>query len=208
MTRKPAGRSATLRQAIAQEAARLMVERGIHDFLLAKRKAAERFGVTDAGVLPRNTEIEAALIAHQRLFGQDSHAENLHRLRKAAVQAMSLLAEFQPRLIGPVLTGTATEHADVQLHVFADRAESLTLLLLDRHLPYELVERRLRLQADRPAVSIPGLRFDLDAAVIEVLVFAPDGIRQSPVSPVDGKPMRRANVDEVRALLVGNQALI
>ena len=52
MSRKPAGRSGTLRQAIAQEAARLMVERGIHDFLLAKRKAAERFGVTDIGVWP------------------------------------------------------------------------------------------------------------------------------------------------------------
>ena len=208
MSRKPAGRSGTLRQAIAQEAARLMVERGIHDFLLAKRKAAERFGVTDIGVLPRNTEIEAALIAHQRGFGQDSHDRHLRRLREAALQAMAMLAEFQPRLVGPVLTGTATQHADVQLHVFADRAESLTLLLLDRHLAYELVERRMRLQADRPAVSIPGLRFELDAAVIEVLVFAEDGIRQSPVSPVDGKPMRRANADDVRALLATSQAVI
>ena len=121
---------------------------------------------------------------------------------------MAMLAEFQPRLVGPVLTGTATQHADVQLHVFADRAESLTLLLLDRHLAYELVERRMRLQADRPAVSIPGLRFELDAAVIEVLVFAEDGIRQSPVSPVDGKPMRRANADDVRALLATSQAVI
>jgi hypothetical protein len=28
-----------------------------------------------------------------------------------------------------------------------------------------------------------------------------DGIRQAPVSPVDGKPMRRADVDELEELL-------
>jgi len=33
------------------------------------------------------------------------------------------------------------------------------------------------------------------------VIFGVDGIRQSPVSPVDGKPMRRANLEEVEALL-------
>jgi hypothetical protein len=32
-------------------------------------------------------------------------------------------------------------------------------------------------------------------------VFPTDGIRQAPVSPVDGRPMRRANALEVEALL-------
>ena len=38
-----------------------MAEHGVRDFLFAKRKAAERFGVVDSSVLPRNTEIEEAL---------------------------------------------------------------------------------------------------------------------------------------------------
>ena len=51
-------RSDNLRRALAQEAARIMAEHGIQDFRIAKRKAAERFGVTERRVLPRNTEIE------------------------------------------------------------------------------------------------------------------------------------------------------
>ena len=41
-------RAENLRRALAQEAARIMSEHGIRDFLTAKRKAAERFGVTEA----------------------------------------------------------------------------------------------------------------------------------------------------------------
>ena len=50
-----------------------MAQHGIHDFLTAKRKAAERFGVTDASALPSNTEIEAALAEYQRLFDAGAH---------------------------------------------------------------------------------------------------------------------------------------
>ncbi len=49
-----------------------MAEHGVSDFLFAKRKAAERFGVTDHAVLPKNVEIEEALVEYQRLFGGDS----------------------------------------------------------------------------------------------------------------------------------------
>lgn len=44
---KRSARSDLLRRALAQEAARIMAEQGISDFLLAKRKAAQRMGVTD-----------------------------------------------------------------------------------------------------------------------------------------------------------------
>ena len=50
-----------LRRALAQEAARIIVDHGVDDYLFAKRKAAERMGVTDHAVLPRNTEIEEAI---------------------------------------------------------------------------------------------------------------------------------------------------
>jgi hypothetical protein len=41
----------------------------------------------------------------------------------------------------------------------------------------------------------------VDAQAIEATVFPTDGIRQSPVSPVDGRPMRRADVADLEALL-------
>src|SRR5260221_4973041 len=73
MVKKFSQRAEDLRRALAQEAARIMAEHGIEDFLQAKRKAADRLGVNDVAGLPKNIEIEAALRAHQRLFGRDSH---------------------------------------------------------------------------------------------------------------------------------------
>ena len=75
-------RAENLRRALAQEAARIMSEHGIRDFLTAKRKAAERFGVTDSAVLPKNIEIEDALAEYQRLFGGDTHTRSLHAQRR------------------------------------------------------------------------------------------------------------------------------
>ena len=190
-----------MRRALAQEAARIMAEHGIRDFLIAKRKAAERMGVTDvAAVLPRNVEIEDALAEYQRLFGGESHVESLHAQRRAALNAMLYLHEFEPRLVGPVLSGTATEHSEVQLHLFADRAESVTLKLIDQGIPHEVTERRIKLNRERSR-AFPGVRFQVDDQPIEATVFPPDDIRQAPASPVDGRPMRRANALEVEALL-------
>ena len=200
MTRRASPRKDNLRRALAQEAARIMAQHGIHDFLTAKRKAAERLGVADASALPRNTEIEDALAEYQRLFDPGGHELTLEAQRRAALHAMHWLSQFEPRLVGPVLSGTATEHADIQLHLFADRPEYVTLNLMDRGIAHEVTERRVRLDAER-IKAYPGLRFAVDDRQGEATVFPLDGIRQAPVSPVDGKPMRRANADEIQDLL-------
>ena len=200
MTRRASPRKDNLRRALAQEAARIMAQHGIHDFLTAKRKAAERLGVADASALPRNTEIEDALAEYQRLFDPGGHELTLEAQRRAALHAMHWLSQFEPRLVGPVLSGTATEHADIQLHLFADRPEYVTLNLMYRGIAHEVTERRVRLDAER-IKAYPGLRFAVDDRQVEATVFPLDGIRQAPVSPVDGKPMRRANADEIQDLL-------
>lgn len=200
MNRRPNPRADLLRQAVAEEAARIMREQGVDDFLLAKRKAAERLGVTDASILPRNTEIEAALVAHQRLFAADRHEADLALLRRSALEAMRLMAEFQPRLVGPVLAGTASPHSEINLHLFSDSPETVSLRLEERGVPHEVLERRLRYERDR-SVSYPALRFVAGRQTVDAVVFPLDGIRQAPSSPVDGKPMRRASTAEVEALL-------
>jgi hypothetical protein len=200
-SKRHATRADNLRRVLAQEAARIMAEHGVQDFLIAKRKAAERLGVADgAALLPKNSEIEAALAEYQRLFGGASHLRSLDAQRRAALAAMRYFSEFEPRLVGAVLAGTATEHSDVQLHLFAERAEAVTLKLLDQGIDHEVTERRVKLNAERVR-AFPGVRFRLDDQPIEATVFPTDGIRQAPVSPVDGRPMRRATLIEVQALL-------
>ena len=200
MGRRPNPRADLMRLAVAEEAARIMREQGVDDFLQAKRKAADRLGVTDASILPRNTEIEAALVAHQRLFAADRHEADLAAMRSSALEAMRLMADFQPRLVGPVLTGTASAHSEINLHLFSDSPEAVSIRLEERGVPHEVLERRLRYERDR-TVSYPALRFVAGRQTVDAVVFPLDGIRQAPCSPVDGKPMRRASAAEVEALL-------
>lgn len=200
MSRRPNPRADLMRYAVAEEAARIMREQGVDDYLLAKRKAADRLGVTDASILPRNTEIEAALVAHQRLFAADRHESSLAELRRSALEAMRLMTDFQPRLVGPVLAGTASPHSEINLHLFTESPEAVSLRLEERGVPHEVLERRLRYERDR-TVSYPALRFVAGRQTVDAVVFPLDGIRQSPCSPVDGKPMRRASAAEVEALL-------
>ena len=182
-----------------------MAQQGIGDFLQAKRKAAAKLGVHDAAVLPKNTEIEAALRDYQRLFGGSSHHHTLEEQRRTALQAMQMLREFQPRLVGPVLTGTATDHSEINLHLFADTSESVVLRLMDIGVPHELHEKRVRMDAER-TLNYPALRFGAEDWTIDATVFPVDGIRQAPYSPVDGRPMKRADAREVSDLIEAAQA--
>lgn len=177
-----------------------MFEHGVDDYGFAKRKAAERLGAGEYAVLPKNAEIDEALAEYQRLFAADTHAETLAEQRRAALDAMELLGEFEPRLVGPVLTGTATPHQDISLHVFSDSPEAVTLKLLDDRITYKVGENRVKLNADR-VLLYPALQFSVFDFAVDATVFPRDGIRQAPLSPSDGRPMRRAAVEEVRALV-------
>ena len=200
MTRPRAIRGDDLRRALAQEAARLMFEHGVDDYGFAKRKAAERLGAGEYAVLPKNSEIEAALAEYQRLFAHETHAATLADQRRAALDAMQLLEEFEPRLVGPVLSGTATPHQEISLHVFSDSAEAVSIKLLDDHIQYRVAEHRVKMNADR-VLQCPAVQFTVFDFPVDATVFPRDGIRQAPLSPTDGKPMRRAGLGEVRALL-------
>jgi hypothetical protein len=114
---------------------------------------------------------------------------------------MRFLACFRPKLVGPVLSGAAGAHADIQLHLFADTAKDVLMFLMEHHIPFETAERRLKLGGGEP-VCLPVLRFDADEHhQIDLTIFAPLAEREAPRSPVDGRPMRRAGLAEVQALL-------
>src|SRR3982075_2634480 len=159
MPKKFSQRAEDLRRALAQEAARIMAEHGIGDFLQAKRKSAERLGVNDVSVLPKNIEIEAALREHQRLFGRDSHDHTLKEQRRIALDTMRMLDEFQPRLVGSVPTGTATNYSDIHRHLSADRSESVAIKLLEIGIPPDFCEPRVKMYSQR-SVNCPSVSFD------------------------------------------------
>ena len=188
------------RHRLAHEAARLMAEGGIRDYHQAKLKAAERLGIRDDASLPRNREIEDALREYQRLFLGDAHASGLRRRREAALPALEFFADFDARLVGPVLDGTADEHSPVTLQLYSDDPDAVPRCLEDAGIPAEASSRRLRLDRKREG-SFPVWLFNAEDLGFDVTVLPTGALRQAPLSGVDEKPMRRASAAQLRQLL-------
>ena len=133
------------RRRLAHEAARLMAEGGIRDFHQAKLKAAHRLGIHDDASLPRNREIEDALREYQRLFLGDSLTVGLRTRREAALRALEFFSAFDPRLVGPVLDGTADPNSPVMLQLYTDDADAVPRFLEEHRMPAEARSRHVRL---------------------------------------------------------------
>ena len=188
-----------MRGHLAYLAARLMAEDGIQDFGAAKRKAARQAGVSDNRELPDNQEIEAALKTYQSLYQAQEQPAILRDLREIAIQIMLRFAAFNPYLVGSVLTGTAGEHSDINLHLFADSAKEFELFLLNERYPFELDTRNFKL-GDRPT-PVPVYRLEQDGAAISAAVFERDDERVLQKYQADGRPVQRAKLAEVKALV-------
>ena len=189
-----------MRLRLAQEAAQILLQSGSRDYYAAKHKAAVHLGAADTRNMPSNTEIESALQEYQRIFRADSQPIELHRLRKAALHAMQFFKDFRPRLVGSVLRGTADEHSVVSLHLVAATVEEIDLFLRQYNIPFEMGEKCMRFHAEQ-LQRLPVYRFVAEDVPIEVVVFPVDGPRQPPLSPVDSKPMQRADIPALEKLL-------
>tara|TARA_B100001123_G_scaffold214804_1_gene242564 strand:+ start:240 stop:866 length:627 start_codon:yes stop_codon:yes gene_type:complete len=186
------------RQSVAQLAARFLADGDEVSLRAARCKAAEYLSVSNRA-LPELREVQTALREYLRLFYPE-HGELLLALRETALKAMDLFAEFRPRLAGPVVHGTATTTTPVTLHLFNDSAEEVGLFLIDRDIPHELTERRLR-YSNRREDCRPCYEFSAGGIDIELVVFGVRDIGHGPVSPIDGKPMRRLATAALEALL-------
>jgi len=189
-----------LRQEIAQRAARLVAIEGAKDYLTAKRKAASQLGICEKKYLPGNIEIEKALVDYQQLFHGDSQHGNLLQLRCKAAESMQTFRKFNPRLVGSVLSGTATQYSEITLHLFSDNPEDIVIHLINNDMPYETCN--LRIRTTRDVVSFfPAYRFIAGQTPIVLVIFPLVQLHHSPLDPVDANPMRRANESEIKLLI-------
>jgi hypothetical protein len=189
-----------IRLEVAAEAARIIATEGQLNFHAAKKKAAERIGVSQRLALPSNVEVQEALQHYQRLYGGQEHTSNLEHLRMVAVSVMNSLHDYSPRLVGSVLDGTAGKHSRVAVHVFCDAPEELVVNLLDRGKHFGQEQRQLRWH-DGGHRTVPILVIEENGAEVELAVFNRIDLRQAPPSPLDGKPQHRATLHEVECLL-------
>jgi hypothetical protein len=176
------------------------MEEGITDYGSAKRKAALRLGEKGHGQhLPSNQEIESVLSVRQRLYAPGELEARVHQMRETAWRVMSLLQPLEIRLAGGALSSVGPSAMEVDLHVFADSPEAVAFRLLEVGLDYRLAERRLRFKGGEEV--FPVYRLEQENPPIHLTVFEADDIRQAPLSPVDGRPMRRIGRRELGQLI-------
>lgn len=189
-----------VRRMIAAEAARIMVTQTQSNYRIAKQKAAQRLGAGAHMPLPSNMEVETALRAYQEFYGGQRHFSQLQKLRECALRVMRSLEIFHPRLVGPVLDGTADRYSRVSLHLFHDPPDAVAVHLLDRGMSFDNEQRKIRWH-DGSYRQIPLLVTSMDDTEVELNLFSYVDLRQSPPSPVNGRPQKRAPITEVECLL-------
>ena len=187
--------SQKLRMEIAEVAARLIAVDGALDYQTAKRKAAIQLGLTANKNLPANHEVEKALISYQNLFQVDTHESQLKELRKQAIQAMKMLRQFKPLLVGPVASGTATRNSEIILHLYSDQLEQIGLFLTGQGIPYSLAEKHVKINTAQ-SIIFPTYNFIADETSICLVVMSEKDKNLNPISSIDNKPIISANLQE------------
>jgi hypothetical protein len=179
-----------LRQAIAQQAARMMAEEGVVDYSRAKRKAARQLGVgEEERCLPSNAEVESALRVHHEIFHGMEQPQQLRQLRSEALSVMQLLEQFNPHLAGSVLDGTAGRFAETQIHLFVDSLKDVELFLLNHNIPYQIDEKSSRIGNEKRLLPV----FVLEGryGTVRLVVFDTGDLRTLPRTLAnEGMPLR------------------
>jgi hypothetical protein len=183
-----------------ETAARLFCEEQMTDYRLARQRAGVLLGHPAHAQGPEAVLIEAAVIRYQALFGGAAYQARLRALREAALQALRWLQPFEPCLAGAAITGAISLAHRVQIHCFADSAETVDRHFHDHGIPFSEGERRYRDAQHRPW-DVPLLQFETPQVGIDLAVFDWERPRRAPLSPVTGRPCRRLSADAVAALL-------
>ena len=195
------GTNHTLADALAESAATYLRERSSEDYNAAREYAQRKLGAACRPSFPTNRQIADALNRQLAFFQPERQQALLQRLRKVAVQAMEFFADYNPKLVGSALDGTANDHSPVVLHVFSDTVEEIIFHLQDNNVPYDLRDRRLPRGKFGTTNSVPMLSFVAGETPLEVYVFDHTRGRHAPPCPVSGKPMKRASRKQVIKLL-------
>ncbi|MEA3639672.1 MAG: hypothetical protein VBE63_06980 [Lamprobacter sp.] len=201
---RPSARSgcAGQRRQLAYEAARIMREQSLLRLEHARRKAVERLGITNKRCWPDNAEIQAALEDEYRLFNPEAQQQVTSTLREQALAAMQTFAEFEPRLVGQTLSGTASLDQGVRLHLFADDPRPIVFRLIDKGIPWQGRDRQHR-YADGTRQTHPTFAFVAGEIPVELVVLPERARRNPPLSAISERPERGLDVDAVERLLRG-----
>lgn len=170
------------------------------EYYRAKLKAARRIFGPDirAADLPSNREIREQIETVARAFEGEQRTRKLGEMRLEALRMMKLLSEFRPRLVGSTLTGHVRRGSDIDIHVFSDSVEAVRLALENSGLSHEVIRKRVVKHGEERTythIHVSG-RFEF-----ELTVYPTELANYRFKSSITGKPMERASITELEALI-------
>lgn len=181
-----------------QECARIMYLEGVRQYFEAKKIAAKRICGKKNQFFPSNGEISEAVY---QLSLEDQHFDREHtlfRMRLKAIEVMRLLESFAPRLIGSVSTGKIKQNSDIDLHLFCDDIELVTIFLTDNNINYEQTEVMIMHNARPRLYQHIHL---LNEFLIELSIYPVNEMRVVTRSSTDGKPIERVSCSKLEKLI-------
>ncbi len=124
----------------------------------------------------------------------------LRRQLEGALQAMTLLQPFDPRLAGPLVAGIADPQSPVVVHVCADHVDEVLHALAGHGIPTRTIQTRLHIprEATQP---LPGITFLAGEQEFRILVFNEAQFRQRLRVGDDPEPSKRLGLAAVRRWL-------
>ena len=191
---------------IAALAAKILALDEAANYHAAKKKAANQLGMPENKNLPTNIEIEEALLQYQQLFQGDSRQQQLLTQRQKAMQAMKLLAQYSPRLVGPLVSGTATGATEITLHLYSDHPEQVSLYLEENGIPNQYSEKHVRINASDVNV-FPAIKFIADGSQFLLVIFSAKDRNMNPISSITNRPMQSLNLESLGELVDQQQAI-
>jgi hypothetical protein len=189
-----------LKNMIAQECARIMIEHDIKKYYTAKVKAASNLNLAHLGCLPSNSEIEEKLIDYYKLFHGESHEILIRKLRKTAFNIMNILAFFEPLLVGPVASGTASSNSHINIHLTAENMEDVIILLESKNIAFKLIDKKLKMNNFDTKI-FNGLCFIHEDTNIDLTIFSHTEKKHAPISRINNKPMVRVKLSALKKLI-------
>jgi hypothetical protein len=186
------------RSIVASRAAEIIMEEGVTDYLFAKKKAARSLGLLTSDNLPSNHEIDNALKEYQNIFQEQVDSETIVKIKKEALNIMTLFKDFNPHLTGQLLEGLIPKFPKIQINLFTDNLKEVEYILLNKNIAFDIKDKLYQEKLSKkkstktiPAFILEGLWFP-----IELKVYFENDIRSKKNNLLSNKGMDIKKIKE------------
>jgi len=186
------------RSIVASRAAEIIMEEGVTDYLFAKKKAAKSLGLLTSDNLPSNHEIDNALKEYQNIFQEQVDSETIVKIKKEALNIMTLFKDFNPHLTGQLLEGLIPKFPKIQINLFTDNLKEVEYILLNKNIAFDIKDKLYQEKLSKkkstktiPAFILEGLWFP-----IELKVYFENDIRSKKNNLLSNKGMNIKKIKE------------